>query len=612
MKSLGRRIVHLAAVFSGFGLQATTQAALTRSVYGQQPPALRLPRRSTRAATGSEVRVRLASMNVTQREAMLWHELSAGNVPELLRTFVAVTRRVNIGGRERSVTFWCTPDYVGIGTDRDWFRMPMSAPLAQQVAALCACVLPTRTMVDAIWQHAALKLAPFPYSPAQYDIQSFALFFDHHNKIEGQRSGARSTLLTAGCKKDIVQSPLITAWPNRVVIYGWHYPDGRAIQPLSKVHAASYHDYSHGVRLVSRYVEVDGEPTTVEAVLADATLHPLLSDEGPSQAPRYASSGHASLPVHEGFGAASTRSPLWRHKFTTPTNVTVTPRGPSGDPTALRVMDPAGGTESLRCDVGLVRDVVFDADLLCEYRPEVAGQGFERVGIFVRDRATGAFDGTRSQLGACYALTFDSGDGRVRCLRVASAALVDLLPTARFYASTAWRRFRIEAIGSRIAFFVDGEEMVVATDNTHGEGAFGIGYHEFFQQDALMRGTRVDACHADVPAAFDLALAPVERGVIELQRLRGVPSDLYITVLTVVPGAYPSGWFFGLDPSLQDVLHQVGIPHPVFTGQLDSNGNAHARLGGLRVGLPLQGIALALDPALRTWTASPPRAVIVR
>ncbi|HMQ23281.1 MAG TPA: hypothetical protein PKE00_12375, partial [Planctomycetota bacterium] len=242
----------------------------------------------------------------------------------------------------------------------------------------------------------------------------------------------------------------------------------------------------------------------------------------------------------------------------------------------------------------------------------VAGQGFERVGIFVRDRASGAFDGTRTQLGACYALTFDSSDGRVRCLRVASAALVDLLPTPRFYKSTAWRRFRIEAIGTRLAFYMDGEELFVAHDNTHSEGAFGIGYHEYFQQDSLLRGTRVDACHADVPAAFDLALAPVDRGVLELRRQRGIPSDLYFTVLTVVPGAFPSGWFFGLDPSLPDVLHQVAIPHPVFTGRLDSMGNASARLGGLPVGLPLQGVALGLDPALRAWAASPPRAVIVR
>jgi hypothetical protein len=149
-------------------------------------------------------------------------------------------------------------------------------------------VLPTRAMVDAIWAAAAVKLAPQPFHPAQHDILAVELFARHHAEIERQRQGRPQHLLVAGAKKDVVRSALLASWPGRVVIYGWHRLDGTAIQPLWKGHTSGHVDYSHGLRLVARTMEVDGEPTTVDAVLADPELHVLLSDEGPVPDGRYA------------------------------------------------------------------------------------------------------------------------------------------------------------------------------------------------------------------------------------------------------------------------------------------------------------------------------------
>ena len=53
------------------------------------------------------------------------------------------------------------------------------------------------------------------------------------------------------------------------------------IQPLSSVHVEWYVDYSHGIRLVSRDVVVDGVRRDLAALLADPVLWPLVSDEGP-------------------------------------------------------------------------------------------------------------------------------------------------------------------------------------------------------------------------------------------------------------------------------------------------------------------------------------------
>jgi hypothetical protein len=46
-------------------------------------------------------------------------------------------------------------------------------------------------------------------------------------------------------------------------------------------HAAGYVDYSHGIRLMSQSVVVDGKPIPVADVLADPVLNAILSNEGP-------------------------------------------------------------------------------------------------------------------------------------------------------------------------------------------------------------------------------------------------------------------------------------------------------------------------------------------
>jgi hypothetical protein len=53
-----------------------------------------------------------------------------------------------------------------------------------------------------------------------------------------------------------------------------------AIQPLTTVHSGSYVDYSHGIRLVSDRVLIEGELRSIYDVLEDSRLAKVLSDEG--------------------------------------------------------------------------------------------------------------------------------------------------------------------------------------------------------------------------------------------------------------------------------------------------------------------------------------------
>jgi hypothetical protein len=265
---------------------ACTGACSTAEPQPPQDPVLALPAR-TATTTGTELARELDTLPLGAREQRLWAEFEHGNVPLLLAHLVPVTTTAMVDGRQRTARFWVAPDWFGFGTEGDWCRMPMSPPLAQRIAERLDCTLPTRRMSDAVWQQAAVKVAPRPISPAEYDICSVEQFHRHHAMVEGQLQGADRTLLVAGAKKDVVVSALLAAHPRRVVIYGWHHPDGKPIQPLSKVHGFGHVDYSHGIRLVARRMEVDGVPTTVDAVLADPALHALLSDEGPIVRSRY-------------------------------------------------------------------------------------------------------------------------------------------------------------------------------------------------------------------------------------------------------------------------------------------------------------------------------------
>lgn len=73
----------------------------------------------------------------------------------------------------------------------------------------------------------------------------------------------------------------------KVVIYGWHKPDGKAIQPLYNGHTTLHVDYSHGIRLVQNKVWLNGKRSTIQKILKSETLHTLLSDEGMIREPIY-------------------------------------------------------------------------------------------------------------------------------------------------------------------------------------------------------------------------------------------------------------------------------------------------------------------------------------
>ena len=241
-----------------------------------------VPARRQQAEAGSAFAQAVGEAPARERDARMLRELLAGNLPAYLRRAVPVTLRGAGQAGPEAVTLCVLPDYLAIGSDADHLHVPLSLPAALAVGRAFGFMLPTRRMVDAIYAQAPVRLAPQPLPPGPA-MRSTAVLLQHEDLVERQRrqAAAPAGALVAGHKKDLVLSPRLWAWPDRLALYGWHRPGGTPIQPLSTVHGARYADYSHGVRLVGLMAFVGGVARPLQELLRDARFAALLDDEGP-------------------------------------------------------------------------------------------------------------------------------------------------------------------------------------------------------------------------------------------------------------------------------------------------------------------------------------------
>jgi hypothetical protein len=250
---------------------------------------LNLPPRATNALGGQEFVKLITPLPAPpdpQRENLIYAQIAGGNVPNWMRKLALITTNAVIDGTNHTVSYYVTPDYMCIGADNDYLLEPMTPILAQRVANLLNCTLPTRKMVKDIWAQAEVKLTPAPIPPSGAMI-TVPIFNQHNSNVWAQRSACLEAhplgSLVAGHKKDVVISALLLTNFHKshtpVVIYGWQQTNGTAIQPIYNGHAQTWADYSHGIRLVQEAITADGSPATVSGVLTNPALAALLSDE---------------------------------------------------------------------------------------------------------------------------------------------------------------------------------------------------------------------------------------------------------------------------------------------------------------------------------------------
>ena len=271
-------------IFVAFSLSMLMVAPISvELVNAQSAPPAKIPARSEGAMTGSEFARYTLSMDRSDREEAILDQLLKGNFPGFLRRLKPVRLAHTFeDGKTTTATLFVMPDYLSIGSDRDFFLIPMTLYTATRIAMQYGFLLPTKKIVDAIFEQSAFHFVPEPMKPGDQMV-STAYFLRHNEKIKKQRLNLFCPLgaLLSGHKKDVVVTNRLAHEIGKIAIYGWHRLTGIPIQPLSTVHDATYADYSHGIRLVSDVVLIDQEPKSLYSVLEDPRLAKVVSDEGP-------------------------------------------------------------------------------------------------------------------------------------------------------------------------------------------------------------------------------------------------------------------------------------------------------------------------------------------
>ncbi len=229
----------------------------------------------------------LTQLSITQREDSLIYYMSNGWMPAYNFRFKKVSYQYrNAANKNIKVSFWVSPDYLSIGTNENFVRIPLTPQSAQLLADEFHCLLPTSKMVDEIYKTAKLKLPPIPLVENRDSLPTFT---KHHFLIQKQLQNKIPNGIVAGIKKDIIQSTAVlnNPKPNRVAIYGWHKLDGNPIQRLYTGHVDWYVDYSHGIRLVYKKMLVNNKVYFVKDVLNNPDLAGSICDDKICASMRY-------------------------------------------------------------------------------------------------------------------------------------------------------------------------------------------------------------------------------------------------------------------------------------------------------------------------------------
>ncbi|MEQ8523167.1 hypothetical protein [Gracilimonas sp.] len=243
----------------------------------QSTPMLDLPAISgeqVRTATDFLIKTRSLDYEARQRAAAEW--ILEGQIPSFLRELVPVSFK-NTNNEKAVILVTC--DYMSIGTEGDFIRMPLSLPAARKIASSLGMYLPTSVMVDSIYSKAHVKLQPIPMQPGE-QMRSNDYYRRHQQMIEKQLKGVEKGRLVSGHKKDVVITNRLIEQIGRLAIYGWHYAVDDPIQPLSLVHSEDYEDYSHGLRLIYPTAKVNGEAVELKKLINRPEWNMIFTKEG--------------------------------------------------------------------------------------------------------------------------------------------------------------------------------------------------------------------------------------------------------------------------------------------------------------------------------------------
>mgnify|MGYP003767976057 CR=1 FL=1 len=273
----------------------------------------------------------------------------------------------------------------------------------------------------------------------------------------------------------------------------------------------------------------------------------------------------STFPMQDSFPSTG-RSLPWEDKFRYNGVSAFSPTSPGGDGYVTTVKDPAGGGETIHVGDLADTDYAVEADIYCQYRPEVSSNGYERYGIFARDNGNFAFTLTSFGGGNCYLMTYDTNNGRIRVGKVVNGAFTDFLASAPlYYTTSAWRKMRIECVGSSIRYYLDGAPIAHVVDSTFARGYAGIGFHEFFSTNSNMLGTRADN--------FRVTALPSVPSISQTKQ-SPIGTEVYLNDV-VVTAAFPAAGMF----YVRDGAMGIGVQKNSVVSSMPSVGSRVVILG---------------------------------
>lgn len=239
-----------------------------------------IPRRSS-FLTGTQIMTKSQGLPFEKREQLYLMEALKGNLPPFLTRLKRVGFTRTFGNSTYRVTIWVMPDYLALGSNDDFVRIPVTPGTAQKIADQYNCLLPNPYLVDLIYRKASKRIRPILFESSDKIVTS-EMFLQHDRLIQKKLAGLKmGTHLIAGHKKDIILANGLVEKPDRVALYGLHIDEKTKIQPMSLANPKSYVDYSHGVRLISNRIQINGVYYSLREVLVHPVLSQLVSPKGP-------------------------------------------------------------------------------------------------------------------------------------------------------------------------------------------------------------------------------------------------------------------------------------------------------------------------------------------
>lgn len=183
-------------------------------------------------------------------------------------------------------------DALRIGEPDDFVRINVTHTGAQTIADIMGYALPTSKIADLLHEQAAVVVSPCTQSPDS-KMAYTSRMLKHSQAVTTKIAGKEGLASTVG--KDWILSNKLVGKPDLGVNYGWHDKSApytsqgglKMWQTTGTAHNRFHVDYSQVLRLVHRWLLVDGKDMLLENVLTDPELAPMLSYEGVLQVVRH-------------------------------------------------------------------------------------------------------------------------------------------------------------------------------------------------------------------------------------------------------------------------------------------------------------------------------------